>query len=226
MSVETIAFVNGDFEQYGAPSLSVRACEKIIFEDSGEIPALRQEFGCGQSECIGDIGDVMRGGVLNFEESDKVFMEINDGLGVEDLSGDFVVLRGLFIQVHSKEDHDLISLKVLFSTIELFVVLKQVSIQIKSLTLITLVQNGQHLINQLSLNNLNRIQHEHLNLLQVGRLHLMNGLFEMDNIGAQEAEVNLGGDLLINALIDVVTLVGGFGLAAFKVLVELVVVFE
>jgi hypothetical protein len=82
------------------------------------------------------------------------------------------------------------------------------------------------LINQLALDNLNRIQHKDLNFLQVSRLHLMNSLFEMDNIWAQEAEVNLGGDFLINALVDVVTLVGGFGLAAFEVLVELVVVFE
>jgi hypothetical protein len=60
MSVKTITFVNGDFEQYRAPSLSVRACKKIIFENSGEVPALGQEFGGGQPEGIGDVGDVMR----------------------------------------------------------------------------------------------------------------------------------------------------------------------
>ena len=48
----------------------------------------------------------------------------------------------------------------------------------------------------------------------------------MHNIRAQEAKVNLGCDLLINALVDVVALVGGLGLAALEVLVELVVVFE
>jgi hypothetical protein len=60
MSIKAITFVNGDFEQYRAPSFSVRACEKIVFEDSGEVPALWQEFGGGQPEGIGDVGDVMR----------------------------------------------------------------------------------------------------------------------------------------------------------------------
>ncbi len=153
-------------------------------------------------------------------------MEINHGLRVKYQSGDFVVLDGLFIQVGSEEDHNLITLEVLFSTIELLVVLKQVRVQINGLTLITLVQNIKHLINQLALNNLDRIQHKYLHLFQVSGLHLINGILQMHNIRAQEAKVNLGCDLLINALVDVVALVGGLGLAALEVLVELVVVFE
>lgn len=48
----------------------------------------------------------------------------------------------------------------------------------------------------------------------------------MNDISTQEAEVNLGRDFLIDSFVNVVTLIRGFGLAAFEVFVEFVVVLE
>jgi hypothetical protein len=48
----------------------------------------------------------------------------------------------------------------------------------------------------------------------------------MHNVTTHEIKVHFRGDLLINALVDVIVLVRGFGLATLEVFVELVVVLE
>lgn len=116
---------DGDLQQHWAPDLVVAPGQQVLFENPGEVLALRQELGGWEFEGVGDVGDVVRGRVLDFEEVDEVGVEIGHGLVTEDESGGGVVVEWLLVEVHGEEDHNLVALEILFCTVELLVVFEE-----------------------------------------------------------------------------------------------------
>lgn len=87
-----------------------------------------------------------------------------------------------------------------------------------------LIQQLENLLQNFCVCYLDCEEQEDFNLLKDRGDQLLDR--HMDNKLAEEIEVHLCGDFLIDPLIDVVVLIGGLAFAFFEVLVELAAIFK
>jgi hypothetical protein len=110
--------------------------------------------------------------VFNFQKGQKMLMKVYHRLSAKNGSANGIVLNRLFVQINCKEYHNLISLQIFFSAVELLVILKQVEIQLNAHIVVSLIENHKYFVDQFLFNNFHCVQNKYFYLLQVNLFEL------------------------------------------------------